>query len=112
MDATSIYTVIITIITVFGSASAWRFYEKRISLKEKTDNIMKDDCDKRITKLEALLERASKEKDQMRKEILELTSQVSALSTKVEFLEKENKELRNDILSKQISPYQRKNKSQ
>lgn len=108
MDASSIYTIIITIITVFGSASAWRFYEKRMLAKEKNDNYMKDDCDKRITKLEALLEKASIEKDQMRKEILDLTSQVSALRTKVEFLEKENKEL---MLDRQIPPYQRSKKN-
>lgn len=107
MDATSIYTVIITILTVFGSASAWRFYEKRMSAKEKKDTTMKDDCDKRITKLEALLEKAGKEKDQMRGEILTLTREVSALSTKVEFLEKENKELRDDIAQKGVPPYQR-----
>jgi len=112
MDATSIYTVIITILTVFGSASAWRFYEKRMSAKEKNDNLMKDDCDKRITKLEALLEKASKEKDQLRKEILDLTSQVSALSTKVDFLQKENQELRDQMSSKQIPPYQRAKKDQ
>ena len=112
MDATSIYTVIITILTVFGSASAWRFYEKRMSAKEKNENLMKDDCDKRITKLEALLEKAAKEKDQMRSEILTLTGQVSALRTKVEFLEKENKELRDEINQKSIPPYQRTKRGQ
>ena len=93
MDPASIYTVIITILTVFGSASAWRFYEKRMSAKEKIENLMKDDSRDRISKLEILLEKSSKEKEQMRQEILELTSQVSELRVKVEFLEKENKEL-------------------
>lgn len=93
MDATSIYTVIITIITVFGSASAWRFYEKRQAAKEKSENFMKDDCEKRITKLEILLTKASEEKDKMREEILKLTGQVAELKTKVEFLEKENRDL-------------------
>ena len=72
---------------------------------------MKDDCDKRITKLEALLEKASKEKDQMRNEILTLTGKVSALSTKVEFLQKENQELRDQMAGKQIPPYQRTRRS-
>ena len=107
MDTTSIYTVIITILTVFGSASAWRFYEKRMSVKDKTDSLMKDDCDKRITKLEALLEKASKEKEVLRYEILNLTSQVSALSTKVEYLQKENQELRDRFDQTEIPPYKR-----
>ena len=93
MDASSIYTVIITILTVFGSASAWRFYEKRIASKEKTENLMKDDSRERIVKLEVLLEKASKDKDQMRAEILKLTGLVAELRVKVEFLEKENQDL-------------------
>ena len=97
METTSIYTIIITIITVLGSTSAWRFYEKRISKKEKTENFMKDDCRERISKLEVLLENSSKEKDLMRAEILKLTSTVAELKVKVEFLEKENKELLKEL---------------
>jgi hypothetical protein len=92
MEVTSIYTAIITVVTVLGSASAWRFYEKRATAKEKADNFMKDDCRERIIKLEILLEKSATEKDQMRQEILKLTSQVSELRVKVEFL-KENNEL-------------------
>ena len=94
MDANSIYTIIITIITVLGSASAWKYYEKRAVLKEKAENFMKDECRERIAKLEVLLERSSKEKDMMRDQILKLTSQVSELKVKVDFLEKENKQLK------------------
>ena len=63
MDTNSIYTIIISVVTVLGSASAWRYYEKRVAMKEKNDNFRKEDC---RTKL------------------------VGELSTKVEFLEKEN----------------------
>lgn len=105
MGTETIYTVIITALTLLGSASAWRFYDKRAVAKEKAENFMKDECRERIAKLEVLLEKSSKEKDDMRQEILKLTSQVSELRVKVEFLEKENKELsiennlkrRNDI---------------
>lgn len=54
---------------------------------------MKDDCHERITNLEIRLGKASVDKDEMRKEILNLTAQVSELKVKVEFLERENKEL-------------------
>lgn len=93
MDVNSIYTIIITAITVLGSASAWRFYDKRALTREKAENFMKDDCRDRILKLEALLESSSKEKDVMREQILKLTGLVAELSVKVGFLEKENNDL-------------------
>jgi hypothetical protein len=71
---------------VLGSASAWRFYEKRSMRKERDEEFIRHDCKDRISKLEALLQESSREKDDMRKTILKLTEQVSALTVKVEFL--------------------------
>jgi hypothetical protein len=71
---------------VLGSASAWRFYEKRSMRKERDEEFIRHDCKDRISKLEALLQESSREKDDMRQTILKLTEQVSALSVKVEFL--------------------------
>jgi hypothetical protein len=97
MDETSIWTVIVTIVTVLGSTSAWKFYEKRVDAKKDEDNFIKQDCRERITKLEVLLKESSSEKDKMRETILGLTEKVSALSVKVEFLQKENVELINRL---------------
>jgi len=94
MDNSTIGTIIITAITVLGSQSAWNFYEKRSSSKEKAENYLKDNCTERINKLESLLEKASIEKDEMRQTILNLTSQVAELRVKVEYLEQENEELK------------------
>ena len=93
MTNDSVWTVLITVITVLGSASAWRFYEKRAMRKEKDEEFIRHDCRDRIAKLEALLQESSREKDDMRKTILVLTEKVSALTVKVEFLQKENSEL-------------------
>jgi predicted RNase H-like nuclease (RuvC/YqgF family) len=93
MDVNSIYTIIVTIVTVLGSASAWRYYEKRALRKEKSEDYMKDECRERIAKLEVLLERSSAEKDELRNKILELTREVAELRVKVEFLEDKNMEL-------------------
>ena len=82
----NIYSVIITAVTVMGGSAAWRYYEKRAAKKEEDDRWIKNDCTSRITKLEALLEASSKEKDEMRAIILNLTAQVAELKTKVEFL--------------------------
>lgn len=87
------YSVLITAITVLGGASAFRYYEKRAQKKEKDDEFIKHDCKDRIAKLEALLSESSKEKDEMRTMILDLTRQVAALTVKVEFLTKENDKL-------------------
>ena len=93
MGTESIYAVIISVVTVLGSTSAWKYYEKRAELKRQNDNFLHFDCRDRISKLEALLEDSSKEKEKMRTTILELTKSVSELSVKVEFLERENRRL-------------------
>jgi hypothetical protein len=93
MDTNSFSTVLITAITVLGSARAWSYYEKKALFKERNDNYMKDDCRDRIVKLEQLLEKSSSEKDEMRSTILNLSSQVAELRVKVEYLESENDEL-------------------
>ena len=89
----NIYSVLITAITVLGGTTAFRFYEKRAMRKERDDEFIRHDCKDRIAKLEALLSESSKEKDELRKMVLELTKEVAALSVKVEFLTKENEEL-------------------
>ena len=87
MEVQNIYTVLITAVTVLGSASAWRFYERRMDKKRDDELTYRYDCRERISKLEALLEESSREKEEMRKTILELSTQVSALRTKIELME-------------------------
>lgn len=97
MESQNVWTVLITVVTVLGSASAWRFYEKRAMRKERDEEFIRHDCRDRIAKLEALLQESSKEKDDMRSTILSLTEKVSALTVKVEFLQKENSELLQEL---------------
>ena len=105
MQPESIYAVIITLVTVLGSAGAWRYYEKRAQERKEDEDYIKDDCAKRIDRLEQLLEKSAEEKDDLREKILELTKDVAELTIKVKYLEMENKrllELNNQILSKSI----------
>ena len=88
MEDQTIWAVFMTLITVLGGTSAWRFYEKRALKREKDEDFIRHDCKDRISKLEALLENSSKEKDEMRQTILRLTEQLAALTVKVEFLQK------------------------
>ena len=82
----NIWSVLITAITVLGGTSAFRFYEKRTMRKERDDDFIRHDCKDRIAKLEALLERSSQEKDEMRAQILELVSEVAQLRTEIKYL--------------------------
>lgn len=93
MNSDSIWTVLVTIVTVLGSTSAWKYYEKRAESKKDDDNFIKQDCRDRIAKLEALLQESADEKERLRSTILDLTEKVAALTVKVEFLQKENSEL-------------------
>ena len=90
----NIYTVLLTAVTVLGSAGAWRYYERRAMHKEKDEDFIRHDCKDRISKLEALLEASSREKDELRKMIIDLTAKVATLQTTVEFLRKEEEKVK------------------
>jgi hypothetical protein len=89
----NVYSVLIAVVSVLGSAGAFRYYEKRQMHKERDEDFIRHDCKDRISKLEALLVESSREKDDLRKMVLDLTKEVAALSVKVEFLTRENDEL-------------------
>jgi septal ring factor EnvC (AmiA/AmiB activator) len=82
----NIYSVVITAITVLGGTTAFRFYEKRAQRKERDDEFIRHDCKDRISKLEALLEKSSQEKDEMRQQILDLVAEVASLRTEIKYL--------------------------
>jgi hypothetical protein len=94
MENSNLWTVLLTAITVLGSTSAFRYYEKRALHKERDDDFIRHDCKDRISKLEALLEDSAREKDDLRSLILKLTSEVAELRTKVDFLSQENTKLK------------------
>ena len=86
----NLYTVIITAITVLGSTQAWNYYSKKLEKKRNDELEYKWDCRTRIEKLEYLLQESSREKDDLRRTILDLTEEIASLRTKVEILEKRN----------------------
>jgi len=83
----TISSVIITAITVLGGSAAFRFYEKRAQKRERDEDFIRHDCKDRISKLEALLEQSSKEKQEMRQQILELSTMVAKLQTQIQYIE-------------------------
>jgi hypothetical protein len=59
--------------------------------KERDEDFIRHDCKDRISKLEALLAESSKEKDEMRAQILELVAEVAALRTEIKYLTDKNR---------------------
>mgnify|MGYP003129792432 CR=1 FL=1 len=87
-------TIIITLVSVLFGAGGWKFYEfliKNKREKQKEDrsetNIFRDDLIIRVDKLEA-------DKDKCLQSLLDISKEVASLTTKVEFLEKENVSLK------------------
>ena len=96
--------IIITIVGVLGSASIWKYLEARLKSKhiqqkisiENNDGVQyRDDLKNRVRNLEALLAQSADEKEELRKQVLDLTAEVHALRVKVDFLDKENERLKN-----------------
>ena len=95
--------IIITVVSVAGTAGIWQFLQARLKVKsderksqlENNDGVQyRDDLKNRVRNLEALLASSSDEKDDLRNQVLALTQEVSALRVKVEYLEKENDRLK------------------
>jgi len=99
----NITQIIITVVSVAGTAGIWQFLQARLKVKseerksqlENNDGVQyRDDLKNRVRNLEALLASSSDEKDELRDQVLALTQEVSALRVKVEYLEKENDRLK------------------
>lgn len=95
--------IVITAITVLGSAGAWRFFEAKMKLNaakktedfKNTDRVQyRDDLKNRIKNLEQFLVESQAENRSLQEKVLALTEEVSALRIKVEFLERENDRLK------------------
>ena len=93
----SFITIAVTLVTVLGSAGAWKFYDNRLNKldnqrkEEKLDeNAYREDLRARINNLEQLLIESAKEKSKMVDTIIHLTRQIATLETKIKYLEKEN----------------------
>ena len=87
-------TIIISLITVLFGGGAWKFYEFLVKKKsqdkqtEKSEQTMyRDDLKNRVDKLE-------EDKEECMKSLMDISNKLSSLETKVDFLEKENNELK------------------
>lgn len=89
--------ILVTVLTVVGSAGIWKYLEARLRAKSanKSQDLMqndtvqfRDDLKLRVLRLETLLEESNNS-------VIELTRKVGRLETEVHFLTKENDRLKN-----------------
>jgi septal ring factor EnvC (AmiA/AmiB activator) len=87
MEMENIYTAVIALIAGLTTSQAWGYWKKKLELKKENDTEYKYECRARIEKLEDLLEDSNKEKQEMRKTILELSVKVAELTAKIQIIE-------------------------
>jgi predicted RNase H-like nuclease (RuvC/YqgF family) len=104
MDET-IVTVVASIIGTLGSAKAWEYYSTRAALKkeerlaqQQDNNLYRDDLRKEVERLRLEIKKAYADKEaetvELRNEIRKLSEELAEMRVRVEFLEKENNNLR------------------
>ena len=86
-------TIIITTLTVAGGAGAWKFYEFLIRNRREKEketmteqNMYHDDLRARVEKLE-------NDKESCQNQLINITSELSAIKVKLDFIERENDRL-------------------
>ncbi len=88
--------ILLAIIAILGSTSAWQYYEKRQAEKKEDRDWIKSNYESRLVKLEEALASSHIEKTRLREQVLELTRELSKLQVKVHFLEAERDKLLNN----------------
>lgn len=93
--------IVVTALTVLGSAGAWGFYQNRLKLKhqEKKEDrseqtLFRDDLRERVVVLEQKLEQAHGEKEEVSAKLMEVVTKLAEYKVRIEFLEKENDRLK------------------
>jgi len=82
-------TIIVTAISVTFGAGGWKFYEFLIRNKRETAKEAKSEQTIYRDDLIARVERLESDKDNCKDELMDVRAQASALTVKVEFLERE-----------------------
>ena len=103
-------TILVAVITALSSTAAWDFYQKRSVLKQSKEqkerdetHLYRDDLREEVKRLRVELGelhgKREKELKEMQIQISDLKEQLATFKTRVEFLEKENAELRDALQS-------------
>ena len=88
MEETNIFAVIIALIAGLTGSQAWTFWQRKAELKREEAYSYKQECKYRIDKLEDELMRSERDKEELFKQILELSTTVAELRARLEMMEK------------------------
>ena len=95
------FTLITAVVTALAGSKLWDWLQKKSELrleKEKTEENRlvqyRDDLRERVAKLEAMIDSQNSERVTLLQQIGQLTAELSAMKVKLEFLERENSDLR------------------
>ena len=109
MDEMSLVTIVTSVIAALGGTQAWEYYQKRAELKAEQKretamseqderNLYRDDLRKEVRELRQKVETLNAEKNveaqQFLTRINDLSQELAAMRVRVEFLERENANLR------------------
>lgn len=96
-------SIVVAVIGLLGSASIWRYVEKRYitsSIEKKyelenSDTVQfRKDLQARVLKLEQKLEESEKEKSELRQKLLYLSIDFKEIKTKLDYVSRENEEMK------------------
>lgn len=94
-------TLLITLVTVLTSTAAWRYWDQRARSKEKSEDRehldelqYRNDLRERVRMLELMLKDMQRENNDLRDELRELTATVTLQAGKIQWLERENEQLK------------------
>jgi len=101
-------TIVLTLIAALSSERAWRYWQKKqtVAVEEKQEdrkdqNLWREDLrievERLRTELVALYDARDKERREMAENLADIREQLASFRTRVEYLEKENSELRDRL---------------
>ena len=91
-------TVLVTLIAALTTGNAWQFWKQRVASREANENMYRDDLRTQVetlgSRLAELQAKRESEMSAMNDKIRELSEDLAAMRTTVDFLQRENDELR------------------
>lgn len=97
-------TAVVAIISALVGSKIWEVITRKMELKKETDFMSieaqgkyRDDLWKRISDLESALSDSVKDRESLLERITVLSKDIAVLSTKLEFLERENIALKEEL---------------
>jgi len=89
-----IVTVVLSMITALSSSKAWDFYKQKLLSGSADRDNFRETLKSQINKMDQDLKRKDQEIRKLNILVTTLTEHLSAMTVRVEFLEKENNQLR------------------